>query len=90
MEQAFIRKPPDSLIFLVKLFFPSLGVLAGFSVCCTYMAGYLCSDFCSDSWGDQQQSGECQAQSALAPEITERKMPRSALKNTQRIIRCDY
>lgn len=44
---------------------------------CTYMAGYLCSDFYSDSWEDQRQSGVCQAQSVLAPGVTERKKPRS-------------
>lgn len=44
---------------------------------CTYMAGYLCNDFYSDSWEDQQQSGVCRARSVLAPEVTERKTPRS-------------
>lgn len=53
---------------------------------CTYMAGYWCSDFYSDSWEDQQQSGVCQAQSALAPGVSERKTLRSNSQLTQQII----
>lgn len=69
---------PDSPILLLKLFFPSLsGTLAGACMYCTYMAGYLCNDFYSDSWEDQQQSGVCQGQSVLAPGVTKREVPRS-------------